>query len=287
MATNRLSGTGTDDNPLGTYLKACRARLDPAAYDISKTRRRTPELRREEVAQRAGVSATWYTWLEQGRGGTPSAAVLEQIAEALALTAVEREHLFLLAQHRPPEVYYRAAEEATPRLQRVIDALELSPAYLKTSTWDVVAWNRAAAAVLTDYGALLAEQRNILRLFFRDPDVRTKTSDWESEARFMVAAFRAEAARTGALMSEGQALVDELSGLSAEFRAMWHDNEVRTYGEGSKCLRHPLVGVIALEYSAFAVDGQPDLGMVIYTPTTLADDERISSLVGAQTPAST
>src|SRR5882757_5835996 len=148
----------TDPNSLGTFLKDRRARLDPAAFGFALTRRRTPGLRREEVAQRASVSATWYTWLEQGRGGAPSAGVLDRIARALMLTEVEREHLFLLALGRPPEVRHQAAEGVTPRLQRVLDALELSPAYVKTSTWDIIAWNRAAAAVLADYGALAPEQ---------------------------------------------------------------------------------------------------------------------------------
>ena len=132
-------------NLLGAYLRDRRTRLDPAALGFAVGRRRTPGLRREEVAQRANISATWYTWLEQGRGGAPSADVLNRIAGALMLTEVEREHLFLLGLGRPPEVRYKAAEGVTPRLQRLLDALEVSPALIKTATWDVVAWNRAAA----------------------------------------------------------------------------------------------------------------------------------------------
>jgi transcriptional regulator with XRE-family HTH domain len=272
-----------DDNRLANFLRDRRTKLDPAALGFSLTRRRTPGLRREEVAQRANVSATWYTWLEQGRGGAPSADVLDRIARALMLTDVEREHLFLLGLGRPPEVSYRAAEGVTPRLQRVLDALELSPAFVKTSTWDIVAWNRAAAAVLVDYGALTAEQRNILRLIFCDPRIRTLQLDWESVARFAVAAFRADAARAGAAANV-KALVDELCQRSPEFEAMWRANDVRTHGEGTKHLRHPVAGPIALEYSAFAVDGRPDLGLVIYNPATLADAERIRSLVKSQRP---
>lgn len=119
-------------NLLGTYLKDRRAKLDPASFGLPLKRRRTPGLRREEVAQRANVSATWYTWLEQGRGGAPSADVLDRIARAMMLTEVEREHLFLLGLGRPPEVRYHPAEGVTPRLQRVLDALEVSPAFVKT-----------------------------------------------------------------------------------------------------------------------------------------------------------
>src|SRR4051795_8725541 len=186
-----------DTNSLGTYLRDRRARLDPVAFGLPLARRRTPGLRREEVAQRANVSATWYTWLEQGRGGAPSADVLDRIARALMLTEVEREHLFLLAVGRPPEVHYQAAEGVTPRLQRVLNALQLSPAYVKTSTWDIIAWNLAASAVLADYGALAAEQRNGLRLVFCNPRVRAAMPNWESDARFVVAAFRADTARAG------------------------------------------------------------------------------------------
>jgi transcriptional regulator with XRE-family HTH domain len=268
-----------NDNLLGIYLKDRRAKLDPAAFGFPLTRRRTPGLRREEVAQRANVSATWYTWLEQGRGGAPSAEVIDRIARALMLTEVEREHVFLLALGRPPEARYQEIETIPPRLQRVLDALEFSPAYVKTSTWDIVAWNRAAQAVLTDYGALAPEQRNLLRLMFCDPHVRAKQLDWEGVARFVVAAFRADAARAGAARNI-KSLVDELSRLSPEFDAMWRENDVRsTYGESAKQVRHPTAGPIALEYSAFAVDGRPDLDMVIYNPATPADADRVRLLV--------
>src|SRR5579885_3053669 len=119
-------------NALGTYLKDRRAKLDSKALGFAQTRRRTPGLRREEVAQRAHVSATWYTWLEQGRGGAPSADVLDRIARAMMLTDVEREHIFLLGLGRPPDVKYRAPEGVTPRLQRILDALEIHPAFIKT-----------------------------------------------------------------------------------------------------------------------------------------------------------
>jgi transcriptional regulator with XRE-family HTH domain len=273
------------DNLLGTYLKDRRARLDPAALGFPVGRRRTPGLRREEVAQRSNISPTWYTWLEQGRGGAPSADVLNRIAAALMLTDIEREHLFLLGLGRPPEVRYKAAEGVTPRLQRLLDALEVSPALIKTATWEVVAWNRAAAAVLTDYGALPAGQRNILRLIFGNLRVRAAQHDWESMARFVVGAFRADVARAGAVSEVGQ-LVDELCRLSPEFEALWRDNDVHAYGEGAKRLRHPILGPIELEYSAFAVDGRPDLGMIVYNPVTRSDADRIRSLVASR-PAST
>jgi len=266
-----------NSSSLGLYLRDRRTRLDPAALGFSG-RRRTPGLRREEVAQRADISATWYTWLEQGRGGAPSAEVLNRVAHALMLTDVEREHLFLLGLGRPPEVRYQALAGVTPRLQRVLDAMEASPALVRTATWDVVAWNRAAAAVLTDYGALPPAQRNLLRLIFLDPRARAAQPDWDSVARFVIGVFRGDAARTGAAATV-QPLVDELSRASPEFAAMWRDNDVRGFGEGIKRLRHPVLGELALEYSTFAVDGRPDLTMLIYNPVTGEDAERIRSLI--------
>jgi transcriptional regulator with XRE-family HTH domain len=274
-----MSQHGGSETLFGSYLKDRRAKLDPAAFGFASQRRRTPGLRREEVAQRANISPTWYTWLEQGRGGAPSADVLERIARALMLTDVEREHLFLLGLGRPPEVRYRKDEGVTPRLQRVLDALEPCPALIRTAIWNVVAWNRAATVMLTDYGELPPEERNILRIIFLDPKVRAAQYDWESVARFVVGAFRVDAARAGAA-EEVEPLVDELCRSSPEFKAMWRDNDVRTHGEVVKQIRHAVLGPLAFEYSAFAVDGRPDLCMVVYNPTTTNDAEKIRSLSG-------
>jgi transcriptional regulator with XRE-family HTH domain len=262
---------------LASFLKDRRTRLDPAAFGFSG-RRRTPGLRREEVAQRANISPTWYTWLEQGRGGAPSADVLNRIASGLMLTEAEREHLFMLGLGRPPEVRYKSVEGVTPRLQRLLDTFEASPAFIKTATWEVVAWNQAAAVVLTDYGALPAAQRNILRLIFCNPAIRANQHDWESVARFVVGAFRADAARAGAV-SEVSELVDELCKASPEFEALWRENDVNVHGDGIKRLQHPILGTVEMEYSAFAVDGRPDLGMIIYNPVDRLVADRIRVLV--------
>ena len=269
----------TDGGALGAYLKDRRSRLNPATLGLPPSRRRTAGLRREEVAHRANISTTWYTWLEQGRGGAPSATVLDRITKALMLTEAEREHVFLLGLGRLPDVRYRARDGVTPRLQRVLDAMGTSPAFIRTVTWDVVAWNKAATVVLTDYATLDPRERNILRLIFRDPSIRAAQPEWESVARYVVAVFRAETARAGALV-EIAPLVEELSQLSPEFAVMWKDNDVRGHGEGVKQLRHPLLGLISLEYSAFAVDGRPDLSMVIYNPVSDLDADRIATLIG-------
>jgi transcriptional regulator with XRE-family HTH domain len=272
----------TKENLLGTYLKDRRTKLDPAAFGFPLGRRRTPGLRREEVAHRANLSATWYTWLEQGRGGSPSADVLDRIAYALMLTDVEREHLFLLGLGRPPAVRQHASEGVSPRLQRVLDSFELSAAIVRTSTWDVLAWNQVASVVLMPYGALPPDQRNILRQMFCNPHMREAQLDWESVARFVVGAFRADSARAGNDVTE---FVREMCRISPEFESIWRANDVQSHGEGSKTLRHPTAGLLSFEYSAFGVDGRPDLTMTVYCPSTQADKDKIRSLLASPTVA--
>lgn len=263
---------------LGTYLRERRARLDPSALGYTSGRRRTPGLRREEVAQRANISATWYSWLEQGRGGAPSADVLDRISRALILTDVERDHLFLLGLGRLPDVRYRSPGEVTPRLQRVLDAMDATAAMIRNAIWDVVAWNAAAAAMLTDYGKLPPAERNILRLIFLDPLSREKNLEWHAVARFVVGVFRAESTRAGASTEVGP-LVEELRQRSPDFAQMWDDGDVLGHGGGVKQLRHPVLGPIAVEYSSFAVDERPDLTMIVYNPVDPKDAARIRSLI--------
>jgi transcriptional regulator with XRE-family HTH domain len=269
-----------NENLLGTYLRDRRMKLDPAALGFPPGPRRTPGLRREEVAQRANISPTWYTWLEQGRGGAPSADVLDRISRALMLTDVEREHLFLLGLGRPPEARYHEKEAVTPRLQRVLDALNPSPALIRTATWNVLAWNRAATVMLGDFGSLPPHQRNVLRIVFLDPRARAVQYDWESVARHVIGAFRVDVARARAA-TETEPLVDELSQLSPEFRVMWRSNDIRdVHGEAVKRIRHPVLGPLAFEYSTFSVDGRTDLVMCVYNPATPADAEKIASQIG-------
>lgn len=264
-------------NTLAAFLRDRRTRLDPSAFGFSG-RRRTPGLRREEVAQRANISPTWYTWLEQGRGGAPSADVLNRIASSLMLTDVEREHLFILGLGRPPEVRYQPAQGVSERLQRLLDAFDACPAFIKTPTWDIVAWNRAAAIVLTDYAMLPPDQRNILRLVFCRPEVRAKQKDWLSMAKFLVGAFRVDVARVGAA-PEVMRLVDELCRASPYFAKFWNENDVYAPSDGIKRLSHPQLGAFEMEYSAFAVDGRPDLGLLVYNPLDARVKNRIRALV--------
>jgi len=270
----------TGNVSFAAYLRELRIRLNPATLGYTGARRRTPGLRREEVAQRAGMSATWYSWLEQGRGGAPSAEALDRLAAALLLSDAEREHLFLLGLGRPPEVRYQPSAGVTPRLQRVLDAMGACPALIRTATWDVMAWNRAASAVLCDYGALPPDERNVLSLLFLDSRRRKTDPDWERNARNVVGAFRGEAARTG-VTEAVQPLVDKLCAKSSDFAAMWRDTEIRGGCESQRRLLHPMLGELTFEFTALAVDGRPELMMLLYTPLSAEAAARIAKLMAA------
>jgi len=267
-----------DDNLLGNYLRERRQRLDAGKRGYPLLRRRTPGLRREEVAVRACVSTTWYTWLEQGRGGAPSEEVLERLSKALELTAAERDHLFLLAQNRLPGVTWQAGVDVSPSLQRVLDSMTHTPALVKTAEWQVVAWNHAATRVFVDYAELPPEQRNILLMMFSNEEMKKRLPDWHQVTRGMVANFRADVARTGA-SDHVRALVEELSEMSETFRQLWQSQEVSQHGEGIKQLWLPDEGVLELEYSTFAVEGKPGLSLVVFNPRLPRDRDTVARLM--------
>ncbi|HSS40784.1 MAG TPA: helix-turn-helix transcriptional regulator [Polyangia bacterium] len=277
MTTNTLAEPVLS---LGGFLRDRRGRVSPGPG--AQARRRTPGLRREEVAARAGVSVTWYTWLEQGRGGAPSDDVLERLARALELDATGREMLFLLAHQRPPPITPTAPAAVAPALQRVLDALPTSPALVKTPTWDIVAWNAAATAVLADYPALSPPERNVLRRLFGEPNGhagRLDRSSWESDARFALAAFRIAIARAGE-GSEAAALAAELHASNAEFRRLWAESDVRSHWIGAKRFRHPTAGLLSFDCQTFAVDAAEGLSLVVFTPTSAEDAQAVAALLG-------
>lgn len=251
--------------PLAEFVRARRARLQPEEVGLAAgTRRRTPGLRREEVAHLAGVGVTWYTWFEQGRGIQVSAEFLERLCHALRLNAAERGHLFTLAQHRPPPHALARAVDMSPALLAMLASLP-HPAYIKTSRWDIVAWNAAAAAIFGDYGQLPPERRNVLSLVFTDPGYRRLMVDWEGDARRILEKFRLDYARAYDDPSFAS-LVAELREASPEFNQWWPRQEVAVRAEGLKRFRHPEQGELELAHTSFIVEGAPDLRLVIYTP---------------------
>ena len=261
---------------LGGFLRQRRALVQPEPN--ADRRRRTPGLRREEVAARAHVSVIWYTWLEQGRGGAPSSHVLDRLARALELDAAGREMLFLLANRQPPLVSLPARPAVPESLPQVLDAMPTSPAIVKTPTWDIVAWNAAAVAVLDDYGARAEHERNLLRRLFEDPQRRIALPDWEDTVRWAVAVFRIDVARCGA-DSDAAALAAELQASNEDFRRIWADSGVRRPGSGLKRLVHPDVGELTLQYTSFDVNEAEGLGMLVFTPASEQDRRKVKRLV--------
>ena len=287
MPTNTLADRGarpgaSPNDSLGGFLRDRRARLQPDGGAAS--RRRTPGLRREEVAARAGVSVTWYTWLEQGRGGAPSTEVLERLAGALQLDAAGRELMFLLARPQRAPTKAAAPAQVPPAIQHVIDAMPTSPAMVKTATWDIVAWNAAAAALMGGDVATPPQERNSLRRLFCDPAARAALPDWEENARMMLAVFRMDVLRIGG-SPEAAALVAELQAASPDFRRLWAESDVRSHGPGVKRFDHPQVGPFTLEVSSFAVDGGEGLTMIVFTPAAAADVRAMQALMARRAEA--
>jgi transcriptional regulator with XRE-family HTH domain len=251
---------------LADFLKRRRASITPEDVGLpSGGRRRTPGLRREEVAQLAGVGTTWYTWLEQGRDVRASLDVLEAIARALRLTPAERTHLVLLGRGEDPPPCKAPAERVSLTLKRLINNLGPNPAYVLGRRWDYLAWNRAAAALFGDYGRLPRAARNHVWLTFMDPGRREMLSDWERASRLLVAKFRADSARHLG-DPEFEELIHALRQSSPEFCRAWKKHEVSRGGEGRKEIHHPEEGLMVFEMAVFTPQEYPDQRLVLYSP---------------------
>jgi MmyB-like transcription regulator ligand binding domain len=196
--------------------------------------------------------------------------VLKRLARPLELDAAGRRSCSLLAHQRPPPREQAASPTVPESLQRLIDACPSTPALVRTMWWDVVEWNAAAVAVFGDYAAVPVRERNVLRRLFLDGRTRAKITDWEADARFVVAAFRMDIVRAG-LPSEAAALAEEFRAASPEFRRVWAENELPSPGTGRKRIRHGVAGWPTLEYSALSVDGASGLGLVVYRGATPSD----------------
>lgn len=252
---------------LSEFLRTRRAKLQPGDVGLPEfgRRRRVPGLRREELAQLAGVSVAYYTRLEQGNGRNVSAEVLDAIARALRLTDAESAHLTHLAkpaQHRK--------KRRTARVQRVrkgllylLDSMDGIPAYVTGARSDVLAWNPMAAAVFGDWGALPSAERNWARLVFLSPAYRDLFVNWDSKASDMVSYLRLYA---GCHPDDPElsALVGELSVKSEEFRRLWATHNVKEKGHGIKLLRHPLVGELTLSYETLNLPDDEEQHLVTY-----------------------
>src|SRR5579884_3214372 len=238
---------------LGDFLRTRRNRIAPEDVGLPRgSRRRAPGLRRAEVAQLAGVSVDWYTWLEQGRPITVSTQVLESLVQALHLNADERAHLFFLAHQQPPPERAMEPEIVSPTLQRFLDHQGLSPAFVTGRRWDVVAWNEAARVLFGDFEQMPSHERNSIWRLFTSSAHRQLLVDWEGHARRLLAQFRATCGRYPGdhRLTE---LVHDLVLASPEFRAWWPDHEVLGAEEGRKTLNYPQAGYLFCEHLTFQV----------------------------------
>ena len=242
---------------LGAFIRAHRARLTPARPG---GRRRTPGLRREELADAAGLGVTWITWLEQGRDVRASAAALARLAEALQLSPAERASLFDLAGTRDPRAQDTVGDLLPPALL-ALPRLMTAPAYLLDHTWTARAWNDAAAALFAGWLDPDAPDRNLLRYVFLHPAARTLIIDWEARARRLAAEFRADVHRRPADADMG-ALVAELSGASALFAACWNGQDVLQREGGARRFCHPVRGEIGFVQTTLLVALQMEVKLV-------------------------
>jgi len=251
---------------LGAFLRSRRERLTPADVGLPGLfRRRTPGLRREEVALLAGVGITWYTWLEQGRDISPSLEVLAALAGALKLDPIEQRHLFILAGRQPPEPGSAGPQLVEEAVLRMLASLTAQPAYVLGRRWDVLAWNRAAQILFGDYGKLEGDQRNILHLVFANEKHRRLLVDWDELAPTTLAMFRADCARHVG-NPDFERLIAALMHQSPEFREWWPRHDILCRLANRKRIHHPRGGRMVFEYTTFSVTADPDMRLIVYTP---------------------
>lgn len=251
---------------LADFLRSRRERMTPEDVGLPVgRRRRTPGLRREEVAALSGVGLTWYTWLEQGREIGVSADFLDNLARVLKLDAAERRHLFLLAHERPPIEPGKTFCIVPPLAARLVADLAPHAAYVINLRWDVLAFNPPADGLFR-FGSQELGRRNLLRLLFTDPVLRRTIVDWENQAPAMLASFRRDfaAAREDA---DAKALVAEMKAVSPEFKGWWRSQDVHAPCTGTREIR--LEGKpVAFDHTSLTLDGGQHLRLVIYARKT-------------------
>ncbi|GAB2995408.1 helix-turn-helix transcriptional regulator [Streptomyces pseudoechinosporeus] len=260
-------GTGLDRRAeLSEFLRTRRARLKPedVGLPLYGRHRRVPGLRREELAQLAGVSVAYYTRLEQGNGRNVSAEVLDAIARALRLNDAEHAHLVHLAKPKQHKKKPSARpQQVRGALRQLIDTIDGIPAYVVGRRSEILAWNRMAAALFGDWAELPPQERNWARLVFLNPEYRELFVEWDQKQSDMVCYLRMDA---GCHPDDPQlsALVGELSVKSEEFRRLWATHDVKEKSHGVKRLRHPLVGDLTLSFETFTLPDDAEQSVVTY-----------------------
>jgi len=258
----------TPARALGDFIRAHRERLSPMAVGLPPgPRRRTPGLRREEVAQLCGVSPTWYTWIEQGRPVSASAEALARIAVALQLSRAERAYLFELAAQRDPAEPDPAAQDAPPALLKSVELID-APAYVLDRQWNALRWNARAAELFVGWldGA---QDRNLLSFTFTAPGAQSLIVDWETRARRLVAEFRADSIRH---LNDAptRALIDSLSAASDAFARFWASQDVGEREGGTREFNHPTRGRLVFDQITFKPAHREDLKLVMLVGADVA-----------------
>ncbi|GAA2826091.1 helix-turn-helix transcriptional regulator [Kitasatospora sp. CM 4170] len=250
---------------LAAFLRSRRERIAPEQVGLPMTgRRRTPGLRREEVALLAAVGVTWYTWLEQGRDIQVSAQVLDSVARALMLDPAERGHLFVLAGAEDPSPV-RECLTVTPAIRLVLEQMSPMPAAVVNARWDVLAYNRPYTHIIGNIDELPFEDRNLMWLAFTPSRFRDVLVDHENERETMVARFRSAMADHSAEPA-WKALLARLRKASPDFEAAWQRHDVMTPGNGLKRFMVPGVGLLHCDYTSFWLGPRPGARLVAYTP---------------------
>ncbi|MBF9070275.1 helix-turn-helix transcriptional regulator [Streptacidiphilus fuscans] len=266
---------------LGAFLRSRRERISPEQVGLpSIGRRRTPGLRREEVAQLAAVGVTWYTWLEQARDIQVSAQVLDAIARGLLLDRVEREHLFSLAGTSDPNSVPRECPVVTPPVRAVLEQLSPMPAVVLNARFDIIGFNDVYSALCGGLDRFEPEALNLLWLAFTDPGWRTLLVDWEAAARGMTAKFRVALAEHVA-EPKYKSLLKRLQLASPEFAAAWEHHDVTGTAEGTKRFLHPEVGLLNFEYTNLWLGPRPGYRMITYVPADPVTKERVAQLAAS------
>ncbi|HRL20956.1 helix-turn-helix transcriptional regulator [Alcaligenes sp. SDU_A2] len=255
---------------LAQFLQAQRRSLNPADYGFpTGGRRRTPGLRREEVAALAGVGLAWYTWLEQGRGIGVSEAFLERLAQVFRLGASERRHLFLLACQRPPVESGRSWCQVPPLVRRLMQDLHPHPAYMLNLRWDVLAWNPAAQA-LFGFEDQPAGRRNRLWMLFTDERTRVRMQDWKEQLPGLVAGFRRDFV-AAQLAPDFVELVNELERVSPEFKVLWRQQDIQQACRGRAWFGLEGQPMRQYEHTTLIVDQDKHLRLQVHVPVEEAD----------------
>ncbi len=269
---------------LSDFLKTRRARISPSQVGLTiETRRRTPGLRREEVAQLAGIGLTWYTWLEQGRPIQVSAQVIESLSKVLFLDKQERNHLYRLANQPIPSDLPGCQGTVNPALQHILDSLELCPSLITDQRWNVIAWNKASSLIFGEYSEMNARERNIVWAMFTDDYYKQLFVDWHVHAKSLLGRFRSTCGRYIEDLWLNQ-FINDLKAQSPEFNLWWPLHEIQN--ESGVCgvrkrFNHPKAGILDFESSSFDVHDN-SFKMFVHVPVSDTDTaEKMKALVDA------